>query len=181
MHKTSAQSGIKLPESQECKHLQELLNKSKDFHDLGFFNSNSCNDLFGYLRETSSSFERTSQFGHHRKYYSGTQVNFRKLLKVFFEWFKMNAKRLLVRMLPGHRPRIDCMNIYSNLKSTMSIHFCRFMVWGDTSVLTAPICMLTFISFETNTGQIQRSVLRQELKIVRMLIVVRAFCFCWVP
>ena len=93
----------------------------------------------------------------------------------------MNAKRLLVGMLPEHRPRIDCMNIYSNLKRTMSIHFCRFMVWGDTSVLTAPICMLTFISFETNTGQIQRSVLRQELKIFRMLIVVRAFCFCWVP
>ena len=47
-------------------------------------------------------------------------------------------------------------------------------------MLTASICMLTFISFETNTGQNQ-SVLRQELKIVRMLIVVRAFCFCWVP
>ena len=62
MHKTSAQSVLKLPESQECKHLQELLNKSKDFHDLGFFNSNLCNDLFGYLRETSSSLERTSQF-----------------------------------------------------------------------------------------------------------------------
>ena len=63
----------------------------------------------------------------------------------------------------------------------MFTHFCRFMVWGDTSVLTASICMLTFISFETNTGQDQRSVLRQELKIVRMLIVVRAFCFRWVP
>ena len=48
-------------------------------------------------------------------------------------------------------------------------------------MLTASICMLTFISFETNTGQDQRSVLRQELKIVRMLIVVRAFCFRWVP
>ena len=125
--------------------------------------------------------EQLNLSGHHRKYYGGTPVNFRKLLKIFFEWFKMNAKRLLVRMLPRHRPRIDCMNIYSTLKRTMSIHFCRFMVWGDTSVLTAPICMLTFISFETNTGQIQRSVLRQELKIVRMLIVVRAFCFCWVP
>ena len=34
---------------------------------------------------------------------------------------------------------------------------------------------------ETNTGQNQKSVLRQELKIVRMLIVVRAFCFCSVP
>ena len=46
-------------------------------------------------------------------------------------------------------------------------------------MLTASICMQTFISFETNTVQNQRSVLRQELKIVRMLIVVRAFCFCW--
>ena len=62
MHKTSALSVLKLPEGQECKHLQELLNKSKDFHDLGFFNSNSCcNDLFGYLRETSSSFDGRSQ------------------------------------------------------------------------------------------------------------------------
>ena len=63
----------------------------------------------------------------------------------------------------------------------MSIHSCRFIVWGDTLVLTASICMLTFISFETNTDQNQRIVLRPELKIVRMLIAVRAFCFCWAP
>ena len=35
---------------------------------------------------------------------------------------------------------------------------------------------------ETGTGQNQRSVLRQDLKIVRMLlIVVGAFCLCWLP
>ena len=35
---------------------------------------------------------------------------------------------------------------------------------------------------ETSTGQNQRSVLRQDLKIVRMLlIVVGAFCLCWLP
>ena len=34
----------------------------------------------------------------------------------------------------------------------------------------------------TSTGQNQRSVLRQDLKIVRMLLtVVGAFCFCWLP
>ena len=35
---------------------------------------------------------------------------------------------------------------------------------------------------ETSTGQNQRSVLRQDLKIVRMLLIVaRVFCFCWLP
>ena len=35
---------------------------------------------------------------------------------------------------------------------------------------------------ETSTGQNQRSVLRQDLKIVRMLLmVVGVFCFCWLP
>ena len=34
----------------------------------------------------------------------------------------------------------------------------------------------------TSTGQNQRSVLRQDLKIIRMLLtVVGAFCFCWLP
>ena len=35
---------------------------------------------------------------------------------------------------------------------------------------------------ETSTGQNQRSVLRQDLKIVRMLLIVAGvFCFCWLP
>ena len=35
---------------------------------------------------------------------------------------------------------------------------------------------------ETSTGENQRSVLRQDLKIVRMLLIVaRVFCFCWLP
>ena len=35
---------------------------------------------------------------------------------------------------------------------------------------------------ETNTGQNQRSVLRQDLKIVRMLLIVAGvFCLCWLP
>ena len=93
--------------------------------------------------------EQVKLSGHHRKYYSGTQVNFRKRLKIFFEWLKMNAKRLLVEMSPGPRTAYRLHEyIFSNLKRTMSIHFCRFMVWGVTLVLTASICMLTFISFD---------------------------------
>ena len=35
---------------------------------------------------------------------------------------------------------------------------------------------------EISTGQSQRSVLRQDLKIVRMLLIVAGvFCLCWVP
>ena len=40
--------------------------------------------------------EQAKLSGHHRKYHSGTQVKFRGRLKTFFEWLKMNAKRLLV-------------------------------------------------------------------------------------
>ena len=47
--------------------------------------------------------EQVKLSGHHRKYHSGTQVKFRKRLKIFFEWLKMNAKRLLVGMLLGPR------------------------------------------------------------------------------
>ena len=57
---------------------------------------------------------------------------------------------LLVGIFIGPVKVYDVLNVIQNYESRldMSIHFCRFMVWIDTLVVTASVYTLMFISFD---------------------------------